>query len=73
MNEYLPGKNSKDKAEREVEPIPVQYIPRKPRPNGLVIYLLVSFIRNPSNPTGVLPFILDFEPHLSFSDVLKFS
>lgn len=69
MNKYEPKKEAKNKAEDLQEPIPVQYIPRKPHPNGLLVYLLASHVVNPLyDNDSVLPFVVDFEPHLTSGD-----
>ncbi len=51
------------------EPIPVTYIPRKPHPNGLLDYLLVTYVSHPTKIKSVLPFILDIKPHLCEGDM----
>jgi len=61
---YQPRKATKAKAEEKGAAIPTVYIPRKPHPNGLLNWLCVS----KSSTTG-LPFVLDFEPHLSFPTI----
>jgi hypothetical protein len=40
------------------------YIPRKPHPNGLLVYLLVTCIEHPIKSDHVLPFIIGIKPHL---------
>jgi hypothetical protein len=39
---YQPAKETKAKAEALGEPIPTMYIPRKPHPNGLLVYMVSS-------------------------------
>lgn len=68
LNKYKPDKTTKAKANAQGEPIPVQYIPRKPNPNGLLVYLLSTYVANPLYDSSNLPFILDFEPHLTTGD-----
>jgi hypothetical protein len=66
---YQPSAEAKQKALRNGDYIPVTFIPRKPHPNGLLAYLLASFIVHPLEPTRRLPFILDLLPHLRVGDV----
>jgi len=61
---YKPRKSTKEKSEKKGDPIPSVYIPRKPHPNGLLNWCLVTV----SSTTG-LPFVIDFEPHLSFPTI----
>ena len=56
----------KEKA-RAGDPIPVQYIPRKPDPNGLLLYLLTTYVKSNGHHQK-LPFELDFFPHLTVGD-----
>lgn len=58
----------KSKAESDGEPIPVTYIPRKPHPNGLLLYQLVTYVQHPAKSDSVLPWILDICPHLQTND-----
>lgn len=58
---YRPGKSKLAKARKEKCRIPLVYIPRKPNPNGLMAYHLVS----QSDSTN-LPFAVDFTIHRSF-------
>ena len=44
---YQPSSQVKEKAKMNGEPIPVVFIPRKPHPNGLEIFLSVTYIDNP--------------------------
>ena len=60
---YEPKKQSKEKAETMGEPIPVVFIPRKPHPNGLLIYQATTFILDPVTNSH-LPFIIDLLHHL---------
>ena len=50
------------------ETIPVVFIPRKPHPNGLLLYLCATFINHPYENTK-LPYILDILPHLKSCDI----
>jgi hypothetical protein len=65
---YQPSRPVKDKAEKQGEPIPVAYIPRKPHPNGLLGYLLLTPVDHPGKPRKGLPYILDILPHVSIGD-----
>jgi hypothetical protein len=47
MNAYQPTGTTKKKSEEKQEPIPVVFIPRKPHPNGLLVYILSSFFVHP--------------------------
>jgi hypothetical protein len=51
------------------ELIPIVYIPRKPHPNGFLLYLIVSFIHHPHKQNSVIPVIIDIIPHLQVGDV----
>ena len=64
---YHPSKAVKEKAREAGDPIPVQYIPRKPDPNGLLLYLLSTYVDSNGHQEK-LPFVLDFFPHLSVGD-----
>ncbi len=66
---YQPGADVKAKAAVKGEPIPVIYIPRKPHPNRLELFICASFINNPAKVGGVIPFILNILPHLKVGDV----
>lgn len=35
---YQPGKQAKEAASAQGKPIPTRFIPRKPHPNGLLLY-----------------------------------
>src|SRR5690606_26528256 len=65
---FQPSSATKIKAEAEGEPIPVVFIPRKPHPNGLLLYAAVTMVDNPIKKGGVLPFVLDMLPHLTSGD-----
>jgi len=58
----------KNNAEKEGEPIPVKFIPRKPHPNGLLEYILASYITHPCRSNSILPIILDIVPHVKMCD-----
>ena len=66
---YEPKQEAKNKAIAKGEPIPLMYIPRKPHPNGLLIYQLVTFVENPLSNEKFLPFIVDMIPYLEAKDV----
>jgi hypothetical protein len=53
MFEYAPGHTAKLKAEQLGEPIPVVYIPRKPRPNGLLVYTAATYVAHPLHQNKV--------------------
>ena len=67
--EYQPSAVVKEAMEKAGEPIPVVYIQRKPHPNGLLAYILSSFVPHPKDPSKNLPFIVDYIPHLRVDDV----
>jgi hypothetical protein len=69
LMEYQPGHRAKAEAERANEPIPVTYIPRKPHPNGLLAYILSSYLPHPIKLDRKLPFIIDYLPHLRVNDI----
>jgi hypothetical protein len=78
INAYRPLYTSKTKADQAGEPISVIYMPRKPHPNGLLLYLLATYVKYPIDQSRKLPVILDYEAHLRVGDtspqevVLKF-
>jgi hypothetical protein len=47
----------------------VVFIPRKPHPNGLLVYCNVTFVNHPIKKGHVLPWILDMYPHIKTGDV----
>lgn len=69
---YQPSAKTKTKATQDGVPIPVQHIPRKPHPNGLLVYLMCSWIANPgaadTSYLNKLPYVLGFHPHLKVAD-----
>jgi hypothetical protein len=65
---YQPRKKVKIAAEIQGEPISVVFIPRKPHPNGLEIFLATTPVDHPSSTQEHLPFILDIIPHLKYGD-----
>ena len=65
---YQPKPKVKLLAEQSGEGIPVVYIPRKPHPNGLLLYLSCSWISHPIYDSK-LPFIIDLIPYLKFNDI----
>ena len=68
MNAYQPKAHIKARAENRGEPIPVTFIQRKPHPNGLLEYLLVTYVQHPARINSVLPYVLDIQPHLQVGD-----
>jgi hypothetical protein len=64
LHAYQPTSKRKRDAAQHGEPIPVIHIPRKPHKNGLLDYLLVTYISHPTKSNKVLPFVLDHEPYL---------
>lgn len=62
---YVPSSPIKRIHELNGDPIPLVYIPRKPRPNGLLNYCLAASFINPWNTNETLPFIIDMVPYLS--------
>ena len=64
---YQPKKETKNKAEIDGEPISVVFIPRKPHPNGLLLYQAATFIKHPLQDS-VLPYIIQTLPHLQVGD-----
>ncbi len=65
---YEPTKEVKQKADDAGEPIPVMFIPRKPHPNCLLIYLLATYLDHPARNGSILPFVLNILPHLKTDD-----
>jgi hypothetical protein len=55
-------------ADTNGEPIPVVYIPRKPHPNGLEIFLVTTPVEDPTSQKEKLPYIIDIVPHLRNGD-----
>ena len=69
MNAYhQPKAHIKARAENRGEPIPVTFIQRKPHPNGLLEYLLVTYVQHPARINSVLPYVLDIQPHFQVGD-----
>ena len=68
INAYAPTAAIKKKAELNGKPIPVVFIPCKPHPNGLMKYLMVTALSNPSKINGAVPIILDMIPHIKVGD-----
>lgn len=64
---YQPSSKVKQKA-NEMEPIPVVFIPRKPHPNGLLLYQAVTYIQHPINPAKKIPYLFDTLPYLKIGD-----
>lgn len=65
---YQPAKETKEKAEEIGEPIPIMFIPRKPHPNCLLIYIMAGYLEHPTRQKSILPFILNIHPHLKSND-----
>ena len=65
---YQPSSEVKARA-NQIEPIPVVYIPRKPHPNGLLLYQGATYIQHPLNPTKKLPYLVETLPHLQVGDI----
>lgn len=68
MISYQPTKQVKEHHEKIGDPIPTQYIPRKPHKNGLLIYHACTYIKHPNDSNKVLPFIIDAMPHIIPND-----
>lgn len=49
------------------KPVPLAFIPRKPHPNGLLIYVASCLVNHAFSAKG-LPYILDMLPHLAAGD-----
>lgn len=47
---YQPGKEAKTAADKKGQPIPVVHIPRKPNPNGLMLYQATTMVSHPLDP-----------------------
>lgn len=65
---YQPKKEAKSNAEKKEEPIPMVYIPRKPHPNGLLIYQLATFVQHATKENKKMPFIINMLSHLKMND-----
>ena len=65
MISYQPSKAAKTKHIKDGDIIPVQFIPRKPHKNGLLIYHACTYVNHPTKSNKILPFIVDAMPHLS--------
>lgn len=64
LYEYYVREEVRRKYEQRGDPVPQVFIPKKPRPNGLLNYALAIAFPNPSSPGNILPFIVDMQPHL---------
>jgi hypothetical protein len=64
---YAPRKETQLDAEKEGEPIPTVYVPRKPHPNGLECFLACTYVENPGNAAQV-PYVCSIVPHLKAND-----
>jgi len=60
--QYQPSKDAKKKAEQALEPIPTVYIPRKPHPNGLELFLATTSMPHPLSSEKKMAYILDILP-----------
>lgn len=69
INEYQPSSHIKDNADRDGEPVPAVFIPRKPHPNGLLIYVATSYIISPVSTNTKIPYMVDFCPHFQVRDI----
>jgi len=67
--EYQPSATVKEAMDLSGEPIPVTFIERKPHPNGLLAYLLSSYVVHPRDSSKKLPFIVDYLPYLQVDDI----
>jgi hypothetical protein len=65
---YQPSKTVKDEADATGEPIPVMYVPRKPHPNGLEVFLVTTPVEHETSSSEHLPYIIDILPHLQKGD-----
>lgn len=61
---YQPSSKVKEDANNAGEPIPVMFLPRKPHPNCILIYLLATYLQHPIRQQSCIPFILNILPHL---------
>ena len=61
---YKPRFETKEKYKKIFDEIPLVYIPRKPHPNGLLIYLSSTGVMVPGKKNKV-PFILNLFPNLN--------
>ena len=68
VNVYAPTSSIKSRAENNGSPIPVVFIPCKPHPNGLMEYLMVTSLPNPSRINAKVPVVLDILPHVKVGD-----
>lgn len=69
MIQYEPKAAAKAKAENQREPIPVVFIPRKPHPNGLLLYQLATAVEHPIKSYKKLSFIVDTIPYATMQSV----
>lgn len=65
---YQPTTIVKERNDKAGEPIPVVYIPRKPHPNGLLIYTVATYVKGLTE-NQKLPYVLDLIPHMQVGDV----
>lgn len=60
LYEYQPSAETRSEFERNLDPIPVVFIPRKPHQHGLLNYQLVT-----RSSRTRLPYVIDFEPKIT--------
>ena len=66
---YEPCSSTKDNHEVLGDTIPVTYIPRKPHPNGLLLYGMVTTVKSSIPHQSDIPFCVGFVPYISGRDV----
>jgi hypothetical protein len=69
LMEYQPSAKIKTYAEKNEEPIPIVYIPRKSHSNELLVYIAATYIDHPIKSNSKIPFIIDLLSHLQVDDV----
>ena len=72
LYEYYVRNEVRHRLEKEnKDPVPQVYIPKKPRPNGLLNYVIAIAFRNPIKSNSIHPFIVGMYPHLIASSAPK--